>query len=81
MSRKTKKPTECSKCGAPDWFRCMTCDRITEGGAFNVALGDAKDSTTVSVCKDCMVVIRSYESLRAMEAGDYNAVFVRGSAK
>lgn len=55
-------------------FTCSTCDARVAGKGTGVPLGNKPDSTVIYVCKRCSVTIRSYETMRAMEAGEYDEV-------
>lgn len=55
-------------------FTCSTCDAKVTGAGIGVSLSDRPDSTVIYVCKRCSVTIKSYETMKAMEAGEYDEV-------
>lgn len=57
-------------------FTCSLCDKPTssDGTEYMVPLGNRHDSTAVRACYKCFVTINSYETMKALEAGEYDAV-------
>lgn len=56
-----------------EMFTCSLCDTPTARAEteYMVPLGNRHDSTAVRVCYKCYKIINSYETLRALEAGEY----------
>jgi len=60
-------------------FRCMTCDGKKRGEPVMLPLDDSKPKgEAVGVCAKCAVVIRSFNTLAALSAGEYEE---RGACK
>ena len=55
-------------------FTCSLCDLPTasDGNEHMVPLGNTYESTAVRVCYKCFTVVRSLETLKAIEAGEYD---------
>lgn len=55
-------------------FTCSLCDKKTKATkhAYLVPLAEGPGATAVHVCKPCFTIVRSYETLKALEAGEYN---------
>lgn len=60
-------------------FTCSLCDQPTasDGERYMVPLGDDPLSTAVQVCYRCFSTVKSYETMKSLEAGEYDAVFDR----
>lgn len=57
-------------------FTCSLCDTPTasDGNEYMVPLGESVRATAVRACYKCFVVVNSYETLKSMEAGEYDHV-------
>jgi hypothetical protein len=57
-------------------FTCSLCDVPTasDGNEYMVPLGNTHRSTSVRACYKCFTVVQSYETLRSLEAGEYDHV-------
>lgn len=57
-------------------FTCSLCDKPTasDGKEYMVPLGNRHDSTAVRACYKCFTVVRSYETMKALDAGEYDVV-------
>ena len=57
-------------------FTCSLCDVPVARSEteYMVPLGNRHDSTVVRVCYKCFVTINSYETMKALEAGEYEPV-------
>lgn len=53
-------------------YRCMTCDESRKGKPVFIPLGEAAEE--IGVCPKCVITIRSYNTLVAQAAGEYDAV-------
>lgn len=64
-------------------FSCSLCDKRSpiEGPMYMVPLGPKYDSTAVRVCYRCDRTIRSYETMKALEAGEYDNVLNEKEAR
>jgi hypothetical protein len=51
-------------------YRCMTCDVRKTGEPVFIRL--AAGDETIGVCPKCAAVIRSYNTMSAMVAGEYD---------
>lgn len=56
-------------------FRCMTCDAKKKGEPIFLPL-DANNEAgeTIGVCERCAITIRSYNTMAALAAGEYDSV-------
>ena len=56
-----------------EMFTCSLCAAPTasDGKEYMVPLGNRHDSTAVRACYKCFVTINSYETMKALEAGEY----------
>lgn len=50
-------------------YRCMTCDDRKRGEPTLVELNDEGES--VGLCPKCTVIVRSFNTLKALAAGEY----------
>lgn len=57
-------------------FTCSLCDSPVARSEteYMVPLGNRHDSTAVRVCYRCFTVVSSYETMKALEAGEYDVV-------
>jgi hypothetical protein len=57
-------------------FTCSLCDKPTasDGKEYMVPLGESIHATAVRACYKCFTIVNSYETLKALEAGEYNDV-------
>jgi hypothetical protein len=55
-------------------FTCSLCDTPTasDGREYMVPLGESIHATAVRACYKCFKIVNSYETLKAIEAGEYD---------